>query len=180
MQGVSSFAFAPNGNLVVGSFNSGQLLTYDSSGNFLSQFATGYNGASGLWYQGNNLWVASLFLSQVNRLDAAGVSTLNISTGPGPQGIGAFPSFVLASPLGNDEVLVALTAQAGIYRFATDGSSTNRGLFMGGGSLQVPGEVLRITSIPEPVSILPGLLLVGHVLRRRRSQRLEFVKSDPS
>lgn len=177
LQGVSSFAFGPNGNLTVGSFNSGQILTYDSAGNFISQLATGYNGASGLWFQGNDLWVASLFLSQVSRLDATGTATLNFSTGPGPQGIGAFPSFILASPLGNDEVLVALTAQAGVYRFATDGSGTNRGLFMGGGGLQVPGEVLRIASIPEPVTLVPLMLLVGRALGRRRRKNLAIVES---
>lgn len=178
LQGVTSFTFDAAGNFFAGSFNSGQIFQYDNNGNFVSEFATGLMGASGLRFDGDDLWVASLLTSEMSLLRPDGSVAINFSTGtPGTLGPGTFPSFSLDSPFADNEILVALAGEAGVYRFATNvGPNPARISFIGGFdpntgaplSVSVPGEILRVASIPEPVCVIPLMLVVGFVSCFRR------------
>jgi hypothetical protein len=172
LQGVASFAIAGNGDVYVGSFNTGEIFVYNSAGVYQSTFASGFIGASGLWFQGDNLWVSSLLTDNVALLDPSGATITGFSTGEVSPGNGTFPSFILESPFSPDEVLIALAGAGGVYRYAIDGSTGGPTQpFLIGGGLQVPGEVLAFTPIPEPTTIF-GLGLLGLVAVLRRNRRI--------
>lgn len=171
LQGVASFATAANGDVYVGSFNSGEIFVYDSNGVYQRTFASGFPGASGLWFSGDNLWVASLFADQVALLNPSGTPIVSFSTGQIAPGQGTFPGFITASPFSNDEILISLTAGGGVYRYAIDGSTPGPvNPFLIGNGLAVPGEVLQFTPIPEPGSglFLTSMALMRLSVRRRR------------
>jgi DNA-binding beta-propeller fold protein YncE len=169
LAGVAAFAFDADNRLYVGNFQGGGVQRFDASGQFVDNFwESGLPGAAGLWFEGNQLWVASLFVHQVHRLNSDGTVDLNFTTNvPGIpiQDGGTFPSFVTASPFGDNEVLIALTASGGAYRFDLQGNLIAPfALFAG-----VPGEMLRVAAIPEPGVLFPmGLVVSGWNLRRRR------------
>jgi len=170
LAGVAAFAFDANNDLYVGSFQTGVVQRFNSSGQFMGNFwESGLAGTAGLWFEGDQLWVASLLASQVHRLNADGTVDLSFSTtvpGIPTQDGGTFPSFITASPFGSDEVLIALTASGGAYRFDLNGNLIAPfAVFQG-----VPGEMLLVAPIPEPSIFLPfGLVVSGLCLRRRRS-----------
>ncbi len=169
LNGSVSFTFGPDGNLYAGDFNTGIVKIFDENGAYQDDFATGVTTPAGLIFLGDQLWVASLFANQVTRFNSDGSIDFSFSTNDPdiPQNDGTFPSFILESPLGNDEILVALTGSGGVYRFGMDGES--RGVFMAGGGLVVPGQVLQIAPIPEPGAWLPlTFALTGLSLRRKR------------
>lgn len=170
LQGVASFAIAGNGDVYVGSFNSGEVFVYDSTGAYQSTFSTGHTGAAGLWFQGSNLWVASLLTDSVALLDPSGAAIGGFSTGEISPGNGTFPGFITASPFSNDEILIALTGAGGVYRYAVDGSTGGPVMpFLIGGGLLVPGEVLLVGAIPEPSTVFGlGLVALSACLRRNR------------
>lgn len=168
LAGVSAFAFDADSNLYVGSFQLGRVERYDSSGNFIDTFwANDAVGTSGLWFQGDQLWVSTLFEHEVHRLNPDGSVDLNFSTnadGIPTQDGGTFPGFITASPFGSDEVLIGLTASGGFYRFGEDGGL--RGGFANFAG--VPGEMI-FAPIPEPTMLLPlSLVAAGWILRRRK------------
>lgn len=169
LSGSASFTFDADGNLFVGDFGGAAVKVYDQDGVYQSNFVTDLPTPAGLVFQGDQLWVASLFANQVTRYNSDGSVDLSFSTNVEgiPQNDGTFPSFILESPLGSDEILVALTGSGGVYRFGLDGES--RGVFMAGGGLLVPGQVLQIAPIPEPGVLLPlTVALIGLNLRRKR------------
>jgi hypothetical protein len=172
LQGVSSFTSDASGNYYVGSFNSGEIFRYDSTGAYQDTFASGFPGASGLRFIGGNLWVASLLSSSVAQLNPSGMLIGGFSTGEVSPGNGTFPSFILESPFGSNEVLIALTAAGGVYRYATNGSTggpTNP--FLIGNGLIVPGEILQVSSVPEPTALLGlGWVLMAAFGKRRRTK----------
>ncbi len=164
--GSSSFAFGSNGNMYVGSFGTGDIQEFDgTSGNYIGQFANGLGGPSGLLFDTDgSLWVASLFTDEIYHFDSNGNPLGNFSTGAA-----TFPSHIMVNPNDANELFVALTGAGGIYRFHKDG--TPLGIFAFGGGLLVPGQMLLVSAIPEPSSILfVGMVLGVGMLRMRRRQ----------
>ncbi len=159
--GTSSFAFGPNGDLYVGSFNSGDIQVFDGmSGTYLNTFASGLPAHSGLLFEGSDLWVASLFTGDISRFDSSGNLIDSFSTGTT-----SFPSHIIVNPNNSSELLIALTGAGGVYRFSKSG--TPLGLFAGG--MTIPGQMLLVSSVPEPTAgIVLSALVCGLLFRRRR------------
>jgi len=168
IQGTSSFAFNSAGDLFVGSFNTGKVLRYNSSGNYVGEFASGINGASGLVFDADgDLWLTSLLNHQVFELGTDGAVKTQFTTNFGPIA-NSFPSHILFAPGNPNELWVSLTGGGGVYKFLNNGTPT--GPIAVGGGLQVPGQSMLISAVPEPSA---GLLAMGAAviftgLRRRR------------
>jgi outer membrane protein assembly factor BamB len=137
--GTTSFAFGPDGNLYVASFNGGTVQRYDgATGIFIDTFASGMPGATGLVFDSDGkLWVAALFTHEVYQFAANGDLITSFSTGAD-----TFPSHILISPNDEDELLISLTGAAGVFRFSTSGVPA--GPFIFGGGLTVPGQAFLV------------------------------------
>lgn len=177
LDGIASFVFGANGDLYVGDFNGGEVEVFDgTTGQFQNTFATGLGGGiTGLIFDdADNLWLSSLFSNEVIQLDSSGNELTRFSTGgpgSGIQGDGTFPSDIVFNPDGSGELLIALTGDGGVFRFDTNGNNLGEFTTGDGGSLLVPGEILRVAAIPEPTHavLLAGMLMLGGINRKRKS-----------
>ncbi|HMO13219.1 MAG TPA: PEP-CTERM sorting domain-containing protein [Pirellulaceae bacterium] len=163
--GTASINFSPGAtsNLYVGNFNGSDVQVFDgTTGSFISQFATGFAGAAGLYFDiDDTVWVASLFTGDISHFAADGTPLGNFSTGAT-----SFPSYIEINPNNTNELLIALTGAGGVYRFGKDG--TPLGVFAAGGGLLVPGQFLFASAIPEPNSLFLMAITGVALFTRRR------------
>ena len=157
----SGLAYAPNGELLVGAFQdfpanaSGAVGRANPAGTALTPLvgpAASLVGASGLLVHGDDLYVTSMFSSNIQRFDAntgANDPTFSVTDL-------AFPQGLLEAPDGNGFLVGILGVSNGaghIARYDFDGNLLGTFAATGGGGFT---EATAFIEVPDPISQMPG------------------------
>ncbi len=163
--GRTGLAFAPNGDLLVGTFaypfSNGGVLRYDSGlGQFVDLITPRpeLNGVGNLLVVGNDLYVAAGYGGRVGKFDATtGVLDTSFGTngylGPGPDF--AFPASLALGPDGNSILIGVLGSTTGDSRID---QYSFIGALMGGGPW---ASDTTATNFPDGTDNPPGTNILG-------------------